>query len=331
MYYRFALVTFALAVGASTAGAHPGPRIWINIDNQQVTTYAGNYPPGLPEDYWRSRIFTQPLVDEGDDIWDNDFPGYQMVPGGTIPVHTNFSYTIAGSLLWYNAGDATHAPKFQTVASHFGSGAPQFAVTNELLQTTYTGVANPATELAYTYNGGDGDHNHLTYTLLGDGTNPVGGPDGIYALPLVFSSPGITTSDEFFLLLGKNVTTDQLDGAAALGRQTLLLPGDSNGDGVVNFVDFQHLELGFGKTDAYPGDGDFNFDGVVDRADLEILIDHYGQYLTGQDPPVTTAMLADLSSQSVPEPGTLAICALFLCAGMLGRPSRARFTLTSLL
>jgi hypothetical protein len=308
-----------LALGACSALAHPGARVWLNIEDQKVTTYAGAYPPGDPSNYSLSRVFTQPLIDEGGDIWDNDFPGYQMVPGGTIPQGANFSFAVGGPLLWYNAGDATHHPKFQTVASHFGADAPQFNVSNELFQSVQTGSGVVPGYLAFAYNGGAGDHNHLTYTLLGNGTDPEGGPDGIFALPLVFSSSGAASSEPFFLLLGKNASTGNLSDAATLAIKTLLLPGDANGDRLVNFSDFQRLELGFGKTDAYPSDGDFDFNGVVDRDDFKILYDNMGQRLMGQAPPAIGAegVLAD--SAAVPEPGALAMMALVFCVGVSRR------------
>jgi hypothetical protein len=50
------------------------------------------------------------------------------------------------------------------------------------------------------------------------------------------------------------------------------LPGDVNGDGRVNITDFQRLETNYGKTGATWADGDFNYDGTVNDADVRILL-----------------------------------------------------------
>src|SRR2546429_206012 len=64
------LVATALAPAAL---AHPGPRVWLNVQGQAVTTYAGPYPPGDPANYARSRVFTQALTEDGGS-WYTDFP-----------------------------------------------------------------------------------------------------------------------------------------------------------------------------------------------------------------------------------------------------------------
>jgi MYXO-CTERM domain-containing protein len=316
---------------APPALAHPGPRVWLNVEGGRVTTYAGAYPPGDPSAYAPSRVFTQPLIDEGDGVWDSDFPGFQMVPRGTIPAGTDLSFTLPGPLLYYSPGDATHAPKYQTVASRFGvAGAPQFDVGNELFQSMQTGPGPAsATYLAYHYDGSAGAHNHLLYTLLGDGQTATPGPDGVYALPLAFSAPGVAPSSPFYLLLGKNAPDATLAAAAALARRTLLLPGDADASGTVNFADLQRFQLGYGGHDAYPSDGDFNADGVVDRYDFKILLDQYGEQLTG-DAAALAALRDDLasadwpaaSSATAPEPAPAALAALAAAAGLSRRRSR---------
>jgi hypothetical protein len=325
MYRRSYLVrsVFAvLALSPVAASAHPGPRIWVNVEGGQVTTYAGAYPPGDPSAYGRARVFTQPLADDSG-VFDTDFPGYQQVPGGSIPTNTNFSYDMTGPLLWYDPATASRAARFRTVANHFGAAppVPQMAVTNELFQTKVSGDDFVAGDLAYAYNGGAGDHNHLTYTLLGDGQTAGGGADGIYVLPLRLTSPGYDPSDTFFLLLGKNAADADLNDAAALAGQTLILPGDANTDGVVNFADYQHLELGFGKGDPGWADGDFNCDGVVDIADFRLLYDNYGRRADGAS--IASAAPPPLPDGSmVPEPVGAASIACALTASLLPRRVR---------
>jgi hypothetical protein len=58
--------------------------------------------------------------------------------------------------------------------------------------------------------------------------------------------------------------------------------GVLNTDRAVSFVDFQRIELNFGKTAASrpaASDGDVNHDGVIDRLDLQIVVANQGHSL----------------------------------------------------
>jgi hypothetical protein len=317
-------LTFAPAA-APRALAHPGPRVWVNVEGGAVTTYRGAYPPGDPAAYTRARVFTQAMTVE-EDAWYSDMPGFQRVPGGAVPESTNFSYDLAGPLLLFEPAAATRAARFRTVARHFAAApaVPQFAVTNELFQTTFTAAGPVVGHLAFAYNGGAGDHNHLTYTLLGDGRTAGGGPDGVYALPLRLTADGVAApSDPYFLLLGKNASAADLAAAAAVADVTLVLPGDANTDGVVGFADFQRLERGYGSADAEWAEGDFDADGVVGPADLRLLVRNYGRRRDGttDGAPVPAALAA---MASVPEPGVAAALALGTVPILLRRCRRAR-------
>lgn len=88
-------------------------------------------------------------------------------------------------------------------------------------------------------------------------------------------------------------------------------PGDANLDGKVNFLDFQTLETNFDKPNR---DGwqfaDFNGDGVVNRADLAILIQNYGAPPPDQ---LAAAMAA------VPEPSACLSLTLAVSAHLVRR------------
>ncbi len=279
---RFILCACArLGIVVTAASGHPGPRIWISIDDGKVTTYAGPYPPGDPVDYHPSLVFTQPLGDE-EDIWFTEFPGYQIVPGGEITTGTMFYYNIAGPALWYNPGDASRAPFFEPVQDHFINSppVPQFAVNNELFQITYTSTGLVSGDLAFTYHGNAGDHNHLTYTLLGDGVNAGGGQDGIYALPLQLTASGHAPSDTFYLLLGKNAAPCELAIAASVMLTGRPLPDydcdlDVDAD---DLVLFETCRTGPTIPLPPPGAGlehciraDFDGDGDVDQSDFGVI------------------------------------------------------------
>jgi hypothetical protein len=57
----------------------------------------------------------------------------------------------------------------------------------------------------------------------------------------------------------------------------IYIPGDSNGDGIVDVGDLGILAANYGGTGKAWEQGDFNNDGVVDVGDLGILAAHYGE------------------------------------------------------
>ena len=77
-----------------------------------------------------------------------------------------------------------------------------------------------------------------------------------------------------------------------------LLPGDSNGDGSVNFIDFLALANQFGKDNAGWVGGDFDSDGSTDFQDVLILANNFGREAT--------------SLVAIPEPSSFRL-AVFIC------------------
>ena len=266
------LTVVAFLVAVSSAAAHPGPRIWVNIEDGQVVTNAGPYPPSDPSNYHRSIVFSQPLANEGDGVWYTEFPGYQEVPGGSIPVGSMFEYDIVGPLLWYDQDDPGRCPFFVTVSEYFADAppVPQMAITNEVFVTAYTSDGFVDGDLAFAYNGGSGDHNHLDYTLLGDGMTAGGGPDGIYALQLRLRSAGAVPSATFYLILGKNASEDSLQEAMnALPEPPRA--GDMDCDGAYDEGDLQAYDDCLAGPGIPPEvqclRGDIDNDGDVDVKD----------------------------------------------------------------
>ncbi len=78
-----------------------------------------------------------------------------------------------------------------------------------------------------------------------------------------------------------------------------VMPGDANGDGIVDVADLGVLGANFGGTNAVSTDGDFNGDGVIDVADLGIL---GANWTAGQE--------AGAMAPLVPEPATLSLLAM---------------------
>ena len=178
-----------------------------------------------------------------------------------------------------------------------GAGPFTFDVTSTgVLQIDFDGV----------FNGAD--------RLIVDGTLNLDGELRVNLLDVAPTTPGtfqvfdattITGSFDTITLptLGSGLTwnTDNLaiDGTLGLLLVTAL-PGDANGDGVVDLLDFDVLAQNFGAPGNGNGatngaaDGDFNGDGVVDLLDFDVLAQNFGASSPG----------------TVPEPASLALLGL---------------------
>lgn len=75
-------------------------------------------------------------------------------------------------------------------------------------------------------------------------------------------------------------------------REITIIPGDYNGDGAVDLVDFNILKVNFGGSDDVFAPGSSNEDGVIDLVDFNVLKGNFG-----------------MSSAVVPEPSSLALAA----------------------
>jgi autotransporter-associated beta strand protein len=110
----------------------------------------------------------------------------------------------------------------------------------------------------------------------------------------------ITNSATFDLILpsgwsGGTLAVSEGSKELILSGLSSLIPGDTNGDKVVDAADFINLKKNFGKSGGV-AQGDFNASGTVNWADLGILMSNMG---TGGGAPATT-----------PEPATLGLLAL---------------------
>jgi hypothetical protein len=76
----------------------------------------------------------------------------------------------------------------------------------------------------------------------------------------------------------------------AFGFAVNVLPGDTDGDGVVGFVDFNQLLANYGKTGVPLLNGDVDADGVVGFVDFNLLLSGYGRPLTAA--PLSPSALA---------------------------------------
>ena len=214
----------AIFIASSLAHAHPGPRVFLGTSGGQVTTFLGNNNENSTA-FTPTRIFPADLPNAfGSGTYTTDFPGFQVVEGTGVAPGTTFSFSIAGPLYYFSEyNPTTLTGVFLPTAQAFaGSPVPQMAV-SETSSFTITGsAAVPGFEF-FGYNA-PGDHGHLTFTLLGNGSLPAAGgpegPDGVYALPLEVTGTSLSTSATFYLLFGKNeaIGSTQFDTAVAVAN-----------------------------------------------------------------------------------------------------------------
>lgn len=276
--YRLITITLATTLCASVAMAHEGPRIWIGNVEGRITTF-GSDNDIAPTVYWPSRLF-QTELQQFSTIFTTEFPGFEVKQfGGNVAVGTTFAFDITGPALYFDETNET----FVTTTEAFGppepGPIPQFAVS--LGATVRTTSSGPVAGFDFFTFNGIGDHSHLSYTLLGNGSTASDGPDGVYALSFTLSSTALDTSDIFYLLLGKNVLmTDPLfESAYAVALEELIGAGslgDMNCDEDVNGID---IDL-FLDAVLNPGNfsgcdihlADTNMDGFVDENDIASFV-----------------------------------------------------------
>lgn len=295
------IVATGLLVDVSVA--HEGPRVWIGNDNGRIRTYTSDNDID-PTVFTPSQVFEAPL-EPFFGVMTTEFPGFEVrTDGGGVAGGTTFGFKLAGPLLVYDAASNRLRESAEFFSQPPARPAVQMAISQgSNVVVTNTGVTGGFTHFIF---GSIGDHAHLAYTLFGDGVDPFSAsPDGAYVVPFVLSSPSLEMSDWYFLVLGKQATAAQMDGAHDLAHEAAeALPGDANFSGTVDIDDFGTLASQFNTTGKWWANGDFNFDGAVNIDDFGLLASNF-----------------NLSSPAargvaVPEPGALGV---LLAAALLRR------------
>ena len=143
---KFTFVLFGAI--ASAALAHPGPRVWIGNEGNQLITYQKS-----GTDYVHEQVFSQPLENILDNIWTTDFPGYEVRSNGNVASGPEIGIDFTGPLLRYT-GSGIGFTELSAPTD------PKLAITNEIDETVFssTGVA-PG--YLFFYPSAPGDHAHL--------------------------------------------------------------------------------------------------------------------------------------------------------------------------
>jgi hypothetical protein len=247
-----------------------------------------------------------------------DLPfGSQSLPSST-PLSWDFlPMTIGGvssNLFYWNGQDSDGVPGLTANDIKFGA-APLLSYSLTLFDISNVGHAADGTNTVVP--GGVIDttatdgfiHRHLFWYLQdNDGNSATAPADGLYLVALRMKMPGLKSSLPVLMLFGTpNSSVSAEDDVAVpwLTQQTML-PGDYNGDGVVNAADYTVWRdtLGASASSGLAADG--NGDGTVDQADYDVWRLHLGQ--SAQITFNTAAGAASLSHvgvTGVPEPSTL--------------------------
>ncbi len=304
-----ALACFGLAT--ETAQAHEGPRIWLGQTDGRITTYTSN-DDFDPTNYLQETAFLVDFDNLGPGIWATDFPGFESRrSGNNLTSGTIFSFDLAGPLLYFDSSSS----KLQPASQIMPAPAPRLAISqssNGLLSGT--GFLEGFPHFSYVQ---QGNHDHLFFTLLGDGTNVSDAPSGIWGIPLRFQSNRLQDSPWVVVLFNKQAPVAQFGPAYQAARAiTDAQPGDTNFDGSVNFLDLLTLARNYNATNGrWWADGDFNFDGQVGFTDLLELARNYGSQASFDADWARAQAL-------IPEPATLA-ATLVVGALCLRRKSRS--------
>lgn len=143
--------------------------------------------------------------------------------------------------------------------------------------------------------------NNRLFASFGSGSQAAG---TYKLLDFTYGTPGAgstATGDGFVASVG--VLTNVAASVANLPNAPSL-PGDTNGDGVVNLTDLNNVKNNFGSPSP-PAVGDTDGDGDIDLTDLNAVKNNFGA-------------TAPASAVSVPEPAS-AIVALIGLAGLAAR------------
>ena len=159
---------------------------------------------------------------------------------------------------------------------------------------------------------GSGQSDFLSVVLINDAANeyrtfdPADATTSFYSIVYNEFTGEILAYEPFAAVFGEDVDNTLVHVVAPR------LPGDANGDGTVDGLDYLIWAANFDASEPpelTASDGDFNDDGTVDGNDYVIWAGNYG------------ASLATVAGTAVPEPSTLAmlVAGVLALGGQIGR------------
>ncbi len=257
---RITMIAIAAALTAAPALArqvHTGDVV-LAVQSGRIVTGSGLVSQGS---FTEQRVIGVTLGAQGVPAFSSN-PGYDCEPG-TFPGGSAIGFNIRDRLWRWSV--ATFVPTSGEVMQL--SSGPASRVSGEGFVAGFT--------LSVSANGQW--HKHLGM-LLQQGSAPSI-TDGAYLLELeLFHNAGVATSRPYYLLFNQNASAGAMSAGESFVRARILppvQPGDTNGDGRVDFVDLNSVLSGFGVSGQWLP-GDVNRDGVVSFLDLNIVLGAFG-------------------------------------------------------
>jgi hypothetical protein len=206
----------------------------------------------------------------------------------TLPVYAGDTLTRTLAAGTYHVVVRGHGwvTAYGTNGASIGEGADVGQYTLTVTRPNSTGTA-PGVVTGVSATGGT-NQVALAWTAVAGATaynvyrsTTIGGPETLVASGVTtnsFTNTGLASGTTYYYRVAATNaygTGPQSNQVSATTR--IVQPGDTNGDGVVNFNDFIVLSNNFGiATSDGAADGDFNADGRVDFADYVILSNNFG-------------------------------------------------------
>ncbi|TVQ63676.1 MAG: hypothetical protein EA379_03515 [Phycisphaerales bacterium] len=257
-FTRLAIIACAAFSFAAHAQLHSGDII-LHTDEGRILTGIGNPGAGTFEE---RQIFTA--------ILGTSFPNFTSDPGfdclpGTFPVPSANGFNVLDAL-WHWDGETFVPTAGENMRISLG---PANVTTSDGFVAGFT--LNVASNGSW--------HRHYSF-FLQQGAAPAIA-DGVYLLQLEIYNTGgaLEPTEPIYMLFNQNASASDVDDAAAWVQANFIdepgIPGDLNGDGVVDFADLSIVLSQFGM-EGDDLDGDANGDGVVDFTDLSIVLSNFG-------------------------------------------------------
>jgi hypothetical protein len=321
-----AIVAASLCVGSGIARAQH-----LDVLNEQINGQLVTGDGNFDADTWilGGRVFHRDLASGTNGLQGNN-PGFNAIGAGSsdmpvgaqaLPPSTPLSWdflpmTISGvssNLFYWNGQDSDGVPGLTQNDIQFGAlPLPSYTLTlfdinNGAHAADGTNRIVPGGVIDTTASDGF-IHRHLFWFIQdNDGNSATMPADGLYLISIRMKMPGLRSSLPVLLIFGtpNSSVAAEDDVAFPWVQQQASLPGDYNGDGVVNAADYTVWRdtLKQSATSGLWADGSGN--GTVDPADYDVWKTHFGQ-----SSQITFSQLSggsgssSLGNGAVPEPNS---------------------------
>jgi hypothetical protein len=256
-------------------------------------------------------VWTDVLFAPGFPPAPGDPPVQQDDPGFNAPIGSFDPGSFVGlevvQPLWFWDGEMLATPPQGTV----------FELQNPLSEVLLVDATTPFEPIGFDFaRAGDegGIHQHIEYSL----PVPVS-PNGAYGLVMQVTAASLESSEPFLVVFNQRLPAEQFDLGveAILEASGILAPplvaGDYNGNGTVEQADLDLVLLHWGMDGSSPPEAWIGPqpDGTIDQAELDGVLLHWGN-----------ALESSSVAAGVPEPNALALLALAAAAtstALIGR------------